>query len=147
MTDQEVTITNEAYGTFTVGAENIYSFPKGLVGLPEAKEYALIPLEDSAFYILQAAGHDLSFIVIPAHMAVRDYDFHIDEETVELLKAEKPEDILTLLIVNYENRQLYVNLKAPVLLSQSGHLGCQFIITDKDYPIRHPLSDEEPKTC
>jgi len=145
--EQTVTITSEIYGTFTVGADSLYSFPRGLVGLPEAKEYALIPLENTIFYILQAASHDLSFIVIPAHLAVRDYDFHIDDDTVELLKAKKPEDISTLLIVNYVDSKLYVNLKAPVLLSHPEHLGCQFIITDKDYPIRHPLSYEEPKTC
>jgi len=80
-------------------------------------------------------------------LAVRDYDFHIDEETAELLKADKPEDILTLLIVNYVDQKLYVNLKAPILLSQPEHLGCQFIITDKEYPLRHPLSNEEPQKC
>nr|WP_253297927.1 flagellar assembly protein FliW [Paenibacillus sp. MSJ-34] len=118
----------------------MYFFEKGIVGLQEHREYALVPFDDSPFLILHAVDEELSFILLPAENAVQNYGFHIDEETVSVLKAEDPGEIDIMLIVNIIEDQLYVNLKAPILLCPKHQTGCQFIITDQDYPIRQPLS-------
>lgn len=136
-------IHSEAYGDFEVEESQIFRFPRGIVGLAEYRDYALIQIEGAPYHILHALDHELSFILLPAAYAVEDYGFHIDQSTIDLLGISKPDDVITFLIVNIIDDQVYVNLKAPVLLTSISQRGCQFIIDDAAYPIRYPLSRKE----
>jgi flagellar assembly factor FliW len=137
------TVHSRAYGDFQVTEDQIYHFPRGLVGLHEYRDYALIRVEEGPFHLLHALNDELSFILLPAHLAADPYGFRIDDATVELLQIGKPEDVAVFVIVNAVDDRLYVNLKAPVLTAPASRRGCQFIIDDPDYPIRHPLSGKE----
>lgn len=136
---QSLTFHSERYGTLEISEEQIYRFEKGIIGLQEIRRYALIQLDNFPFSILHALDAQISFIVIPAAQVVDNYGFHIDDETAELLGVERPEEVETWLIVNVIEDQVYVNLKAPVLLSPAHRSGVQFIIHDQELPIRHPL--------
>lgn len=136
-------IHSESYGSISVTEEQIYHFPKGIIGLPEYQEYALIQFEDAPYNILHAVDEQLSFILLPPSLAVKDYGFSIDQAAIGLLNISKPEEVATFLIVNIVDDQMFVNLKAPVLLSMSTRKGCQFIIDDQDLPLRYPLSGKE----
>lgn len=136
-------INSRAYGAFEVTDGQIYHFPRGLVGLHEYKDYALIQVEDGPFHLLHALNDELSFILLPAHLVADDYGFRIDDATVDLLSIAKPEDVHTFLIVNAIDDELFVNLKAPVLAAPGSRRGCQFIIDDPAFPIRHPLIGKE----
>jgi len=133
------TFYSEIYGPLQIDANQIYEFKEGMVGLPNLRRYALVHLESAPFSLLHALDEQICFIVIPASEAVSGYGFHIDDETVDLLGAERQEDIATFLVVNVIEDRLYVNLKAPVLLNPVHRLGVQFVIHDQDLPIRHPL--------
>ena len=145
MSEQQTTrvINSASYGSFEVAETQIYHFPRGIVGLGEYKDYALIHIEGAPYYILHELDHDLSFILLPANYALEDYGFRIDQATIDLLGIGKPEDVMTFLIVNIIDEQIYVNLKAPVLLTNVHQRGCQFIIDDMAFPIRYPLSRQE----
>lgn len=137
------TVNSRAYGTFEVLEEQVYFFPRGLVGLQEYREYALIQVEEGPFYLLHALNDELSFILLPAHLASDNYGFQIDNATVELLGIRKAEEVNTYVIVNVIDGELHVNLKAPVLAAPGNRRGCQFIIDDPSLPIRHPLTPKE----
>ncbi|MFC4599665.1 flagellar assembly protein FliW [Cohnella hongkongensis] len=143
MNKQETVIRSERYGELVLSESQIIRFSKGIVGLQNIESYGLIAMEDTPFYILHALEEQLSFILIPAEKAVRDYGFEIDEETVELLSIQKLEDVVTFLIVNIIDDTLYINLKAPLLIAPNQRTGCQFVIHQSDYPIRHPLTGKE----
>lgn len=136
-------IRSQSYGEFEVNDSQIYHFPRGIVGLSEYQDYALVQIEDTPYHILHAIEKELSFILLPAVYAIEDYGFRIDQPTIDLLGIAKPEDVMTYLIVNIVDEQIFVNLKAPLLLSTVTQKGCQYIISDKDYPVRLPLKSEE----
>jgi len=136
-------IRSDRYGELHVSDDQIFRFEKGIVGWQNITHYALVAVEETPFYILHALRDQLSFILIPAEKAVLDYGFEIDDETVELLGVRKPEDVVPFLIVNIVDDAFYVNLKAPVLLVPHNRTGCQFVIHDRDYPLRHPLVRKE----
>lgn len=138
-----VIIESEVYGRIVIGTNHIYRFGSGIIGVPSIHEYALIPIEDSPFYILHALDKQISFIVIEAHQAVDDYNFAISDEVVDLLAVEQADDIAVMLIVNIQQEQFYLNLKAPILLSPNSQQGCQYIIHDQELPIRHLLQRKE----
>jgi len=137
-----VTIQSERYGELLVNEDQIYRFDKGIVGWQNLHRYALIPLEEMSFFLLHAVDGSVSFFLIPAEQVVQDYGFRIDEETVQLLGASQPDEVSIMLIVNIVDSKLYVNLKAPVLLSPKRRTGVQFVIHDVDYPLRHPLQPQ-----
>jgi flagellar assembly factor FliW len=139
----EVVIESSVYGSLPVKAEQIIRFPKKLVGIPDYSEYALLQLDETAFYLLHALQDDFHFILIPAADVVRDYEFDLSPETVELLGIKEPTEVLPFLIVNIIEEQLFVNLKAPVLVAPSSRTGCQYVIHDKDYPIRQKIFGKE----
>lgn len=136
------TINSEAYGTIEVTEEQLYHFPKGIIGFPQHSEYAIVQVVDSPFHILHAVDGQTSFILLPAYQATDDYSFAIDRSTTELLEASQPEDVATYVIVNIVDEQLFVNLKAPILMSAC-RKGVQFIIDDPSYTLRHPLARKE----
>ena len=73
----EVVIESSVYGSLPVKAEQIIRFPKKLVGIPDYSEYALLQLDETAFYLLHALQDDFHFILIPAADVVRDYEFDL----------------------------------------------------------------------
>lgn len=140
-----IELSSKRYGKFQIKKEQLYHFNKGLIGMGEFKDFALLPLEDSPFFILHHISEDVSFILLPAEKVVSDYEFVIDDETIRLLNAEKPEDIVIFLITNITEDAVYINLKAPVLITPQHHSGCQFVITDRDYPVRHQIVSKEKR--
>ncbi|QMV44980.1 flagellar assembly protein FliW [Cohnella cholangitidis] len=136
-------IHSERYGELRLSENQIIRFGKGIIGIQEFDTYGLVAIEDTPFFILHALQEQLSFIVIPAEKAVQDYGFHIDDETIELLRIQKIEEVVIFLIVNIIDDVLHVNLKAPILIAPNQRTGCQFIIHQSDYPIRHPLTGKE----
>ncbi|THF80868.1 flagellar assembly protein FliW [Cohnella fermenti] len=136
-------IVSETYGEVEVSAEQVYRFEKGIVGVQDIRQYALFGLEEAPFYILHALDNSISFILLPAQVAVSAYEFDIDSESFALLGTNEQEQLTTMLIVNVIEDKLYVNLKAPVLLSQKQRSGIQYVIHDRDYPIRHPLLSDD----
>jgi len=141
--NQDTILVSERYGELVLSENQIIRFGKGIVGLQNIDAYGLIAMEDTPFFILHSLNDQLSFILIPAEKAVQDYGFEIDGETVEMLSIEKLEDVVTFLIVNIIDDILYVNLKAPILIAPNQRTGCQFVIHNSDYPIRHPLTGKE----
>jgi flagellar assembly factor FliW len=143
-TNEELrTIESDVYGTLEVRSEQIFRFKKGLVGLEQQREFALLPIDQSDYFMLHSTVEALSFFLVPADKVVRDYEFELSAETIDLLEVQKPEDVAVFLIVNLAEDQVSVNLKAPVLLSVSGRQGIQIIINEKDYPIRLPIMRKE----
>jgi len=138
-----ISIESSTYGSLQVKTDQVFHFPQGIIGLPEHHEYALIPIEGSPFYIFHAVDGDVSFILVESANAVRPYDFTIDKEVVQVLSVAAPEDVTTYSIVNMLDDRIVANLKAPVLLASQHRKGCQYVILDKDYPIRFPLSLKE----
>lgn len=136
------TIESESYGTFEVYDSQVYHFPKGIIGFEDVNAYALIQVESGPFYLLHALDEQLSFILLPASLATDDYGFRIGQSVVDLLKIAQPEDVMTFVIVNVIDDQLFVNLKAPVIMNTANHQGAQHIIDDAAYPLRHPLTDK-----
>lgn len=140
---QSVVIRSESYGTFEVDDSHIYHFPKGIPGFEKYQDYALIQVEGAPFYVLHVLEGQLSFIVLPGQLVADNYGFHIDQGTIDLLSIQQPEDVQTYVIVNVIDEQLYVNLKAPIIINSDNHKGVQYIIDDVSYPLRHPLKLKE----
>lgn len=142
-----ITIDSARYGKLTVNEHQVYEFPQGIVGFSGITRFALIPFENTEFFVLHSDTTDVSFILLPAAKAIMDYAFELGQETVEMLEANKPDDVVPFLIVNFIDNVPYVNLKAPILIVPNSQKGCQYVISSPSYPIRERLVYEEQESC
>lgn len=132
-------INSNAYGLLEFEENQVYSFGMGILGIPDIQQYALFPMEDTAFFILHALNDEVNFVLLPAQHAIQNYSFQISEDTTALLELNSPEDVGVMLIVNIQHDELFLNLMAPILVSPHSMKGCQYVIKDQELSIRYPL--------
>ncbi|MGZ9586266.1 flagellar assembly protein FliW [Paenibacillus marinisediminis] len=136
----EVVIHSSVYGVLKPHNHQLFDMTKGMIGFQAIREYALIPYEDTPFYILHAVQEDISFILLPADQ-VDNFAIELDPATVHSLELSGPEDAVTMLVVNLNEGQVSVNLRAPVILAPLTRKACQYIIHNAELPIRHVLRE------
>ena len=84
------------FGKIEVEKENIITFPDGIPGFEEEKEFTIIqnPDENLPFHWLQAINEgDLAFVIMNPFIFRPDYDIKISEGVVNKLKIESKEQI------------------------------------------------------
>ncbi len=130
------------HGDIEIEQEELITFPQGIPGFIDKKEYVLLPLNDeSPFFILQSTEEkNIAFITITPWDVIAGYEFDISETVETLLEVEKPADILVLSICTITDKleNMTVNLAAPVLINHEKKLGKQIVIDESHYSIKHP---------
>ncbi len=144
---QETVISSQIYGDIVVAGDQLYSFEKGIIGFSNTTQFALMPYEDSQFYVLHACTEELSFILLPAMLLEKELSFQIDSESVKFLGVSQADEIVTFLIVHFVDDLPYVNTKAPILIVPSTQKGCQYVINDGAYAVRESLVLKDSALC
>ncbi len=136
-------IETREFGKIEVEEDEIISFPRGLPGFDNAREFILKPLkQESPFLILQSVDHpELAFVTLEPVSFTDSYEFEINQTTQDVLEIESEEDVGVVVIVNLEGEgnQIYANLSAPVVINVEENLARQVILDQDVYPLRHPI--------
>ncbi|GAA0099821.1 flagellar assembly protein FliW [Paraclostridium bifermentans] len=118
-------------------------FEKGLPGFENHKNFEINDIEENQKFKVVNSLDDKSvgFIAISPFDIKKDYEIKLDADTINLLKIDKPEDVLLLNIVTLGKKleNSTVNLKAPLVMSVKNQLGAQLILQDDKYNIKEPL--------
>ncbi|MEK3935489.1 flagellar assembly protein FliW [Sporosarcina sp. FSL W7-1349] len=136
-------IETKFHGSLEIKDNDKWSFPKGLPGFEEEKEFILLPIEgNNMFQVLQSITTPaVAFIVANPYTLIDDYSFDIDEPTIELLGIQNPEDIMVLGVVSlkqpFENST--INLQAPLIFQLNDRKAKQMILNDNRFDIRQPI--------
>ena len=126
------------------------AFPHGLPGFPDATRFTLLPLADGAggLLVLQSAdAPDLRFLVVP----YLGGELPLSREDLERACATAgvpPERAAVLLVVTRRPPlaagdgagELFVNLRAPVLVDTERRTAVQCVLPSPSYSVRHPLA-------
>jgi len=128
---------------FTKSDNFILSFPWGMPGLEDCKQFTLTPLEtDSLYYYLRCAVQpEIGLLLVNPFALFRDYEFDLAEETAAQLKIAGQDEVAVLCTVN-TSRGLdlaTVNLLAPIVINTNKLLAKQVILNDRRYSLRAPL--------
>lgn len=118
-------------------------FKKGILGFEELKEYTLTEIENSTVFkeITSIDEENIGFILISPFEIDSTYDIKIDDNTVEELELESPEDVFLYSIVTLTDsiENSTVNLRAPIVINRKNNLAKQIVLQDEAYEIKHPL--------
>ncbi|MEJ9151483.1 flagellar assembly protein FliW [Bacillus smithii] len=136
-------IETKYHGKMEVQKADIWRFDKGIPGFLEEKEFVLLPLPDNEVYwILQSVQtSELAFVVSDPFVFFSDYQFALDDLTLDQLDLKKKEEVLVLVILTVKEpfQNTTANLQAPLILNKTNRKGKQVILNDGKYNVRTPL--------
>ena len=104
-------IQTKFLGEVDIQEQSIITFPEGIPGFQEEKQFVLIPLNDvSPFRVLQSIHtKKVGFMVATPYAFKKEYAFDLQQSDVEKLEIERAEDVL---VIN-EKKQLAKQIVLP----------------------------------
>jgi len=133
------------FGALAYEPDRVITFPQGLLGFADRRRYVLseVPGATVFFKLLQSIDDpELSFVVLPLDrqggpIATADLEaacanlaFDWDASAVLAIVTLRPEA---------GRIEFTANLRAPLVIDTNRRLGCQHVLADEVYPLRHPL--------
>lgn len=130
-------------GDIDVPQDAILSFPFGLPGFPDEKEFAFLPYQaDSPFAFLQSTIEaNLTFLTINPFLFFKDYEFEINDQAARELDLESSKSMQILNIVSIVDKveDMTANLLAPVVINWENRTAIQVVLEKTVYTTRHRL--------
>lgn len=118
-------------------------FVAPMPGFPEHRRFVLLRLEDDGvIYALTSMDDpELRFIVVPPPPFFPDYAPEIDDETLALLDARDPDDLLVLLVVTAGETagDSTANLLAPIVIARDTRRAVQAVLAGSGLPVSRKL--------
>ena len=129
------------FGVIQIAEDRVITFPKGLLGFPQARRYCLLePGDDACFFWLQSLEDPgLAFVVTDPALFVQDSSVPIRPEQMGEMKLSRLEDAQVFVIVNKVETQLTGNLQGPLVVNTLTREGEQMVLAEKRWTTRHPL--------
>ncbi len=150
MNDNHQMISTSRFGTIQVSPDNLYEFPGGLFGFPDCRRVVLIDRDsDAPFLWLQSVDDgNLAFVLIDPTLFDSSYAPPESPEVLTSLECPDITELVTLAIVGIPDdvSGMTANLKGPILLNPTSHLGRQ-IIHSGDYSSRVHILDAIQSGC
>jgi flagellar assembly factor FliW len=142
-----ITIQSDQFGEFQTSEEFVYSFPKGIPGIPEFTEAVLISavgteeFDDlevaSSFWWLQdTQDPTLAFLCVDPWLVAPEYEVDFDADE---LGVASPEEVMVISIVSSQENGMTVNLRAPLVLNTKARHGEQIVLDDPQWLVRQPM--------
>lgn len=142
-------IKTKFHDEITINNIPLWTFPKGLPGFEDEKQFVLLPIEDNdSFQVLQSTSNEaIALIVSNPYTLVEEYSIELDESIIELLEIKKPEEVVVLAVMTLKEpfESSTLNLQAPLIFNSSNKVAKQMILNDEKYMLRHAISKSPEK--
>lgn len=140
-------LMTDSIGEIEYSEENVIKFADGIPGFEECKDFVLVLSEypELPFHYLQSVERaDVVLVVTNPFLFVDNYDFNIEDEIVEDLEIETPQDLLVYSVVTIPKKVKYatINLTAPIIVNIKNNRGRQIVLEEID-DIRHSLFEKK----
>ena len=141
-------VITKIFGDVTIDEKKILDLPKGIIGFPDLKKFAIIhdsDKEDSGVAWFQSLDEPaFAMPVMDPLIVMKDYNPIVDDDILSVLGDFKDEDILVLVTMSIprEIKDMTINLKAPIVINASNRKACQIIVDNDDYKIKYPIYEQ-----
>lgn len=137
-------IQTTRFGVLQVNDNELIRFAEGIPGFPEEMEFLLIPVEEkSPFVFMQSVKRsDLAFLLTNPFLFFKDYEFVIDDETMEELELEEAGQAAFYSILTMQGAKitaLTANLVAPIVINLKNRKAKQVVLERSRYTTKHLL--------
>ncbi len=141
-------VETSRFGSIEIDDDKVLTFPKGILGFPEDRRYALLPHDEkSPFFWLQSLDSpELAFVVINPALILEDYSFEIPTDMERDLDLREPGQAEVLVLVSFRQgsdgkpSSLTANLLGPLVINVENRKAMQAVLDPKRYPVRYEFS-------
>lgn len=132
-------IVETRLGSQTIDPEKVITFPRGLIGFENQKEFTLIKVrEDSPFLLLQSLNDStLGLLVTDPYLFLDTYQFIISDAEQRLLQIQSVKELAVVVTVTipHGNPELTtLNLTGPIFVNHEKRIGIQVPQSNSDMP-------------
>lgn len=130
-----VRLRSERFGNYDVPADRVIHLPDGLVGFPQARQFALLEPSrpESPFrWLLSLDVPDLGFVVCDPMLLWPEY-------AADLPALEPDVAVVAIVTVPANAQEMTVNLMAPLLIDCGSRAGRQLVLENGRYTTQHRL--------
>jgi flagellar assembly factor FliW len=138
-------VTTKAYGEIEIEDRQRISFPRGLFGFEDLRDFVLLDAAQQPFYWLQSVKRvEVAFVLIDPKFFRPDYAPDVDPAELEEIGISDADDMLVFVIVTIPQaaQRMTANLQGPLILNRSTHVARQSISTNPEWGVRHAILDE-----
>lgn len=136
-------IQTKYHGEVEISEQEIWEFPNGIPGFLDEKQFVILNFpENDVFYILQSITNpSLGFVITNPFAFFKDYDFKIDESSIDQLELESEADVLVQVILTVQDpfESTTANLQAPLIMNIRNRKAKQLILTETSYKTKHAI--------
>ncbi|MPW24769.1 flagellar assembly protein FliW [Alkalibaculum sp. M08DMB] len=141
-------IKTKYLGEIEINQDQVHTFPYGLLGFEEHKEFVLIDVpENYNFKFLQDIKSSyVSFLLICPGVFYKNYDIEIPDNELKSIDIECYDDsinIYNVVTLGETLKDSTCNLLAPIIINNANKKGRQFILNNTQYTTKHKLIVEE----
>ena len=134
------------FGRIEYHPEDVLTFPNGLFGFEEEREFLLLPFAGSGENLLclqSVAAPSPAFIAMNPFSLKPDYAPQLSDEELRLMGVERSEDLCyyVMCVVKDPVAASTVNLRCPVVVNPDLHRAMQVILDTDAYHMRHRLDE------
>lgn len=141
--EQTQTIESQLLGQLSVGNDQRVTFPAGLYGFPEARDFVLLPTPRSGLFWLQSVQHSpLTFLLVDPFLVFAKFHVDLTDSEIAKLGSQSADDLLVLSIVTLPREtdgSWTANLHAPLLFNVRDRLAFQSIRSDDTFGVCEPF--------
>lgn len=130
------------FGEVEYDAENLLRFPAGLIGLPNLRQFIVMPnrKEGPLFWIQSVDDAEMAFVLTDPTNFFLDYLVVPDPGERQMLHITEEDDCFVLVVVTVPpDQQITLNLAAPILFAPKSNRAIQVILEDSRYTSKTPL--------
>ena len=141
-------IETRIFGEIEIDDSKIIRFPGGIIGFPEMTDFALIHDEekgkDAPIRWLQSLQEtQFAMPVMDPLIVSRDYNPEVEDELLNPIQIENPEEVLVLVTVSVPRdiTKMSVNLQAPIIINAENKKAAQVVVDTEIYPVKYYIYD------
>ncbi len=130
------------FGEIEYDPEKTLRFPDGLIGFDDLRDFVVIPSgkEGPLFWIQSVDDAQVAFVLTDPTNFFLDYKVVPDQNECAKLGISSEDECHSLSVVTlHPNKEITLNLQAPILYSPENCCGLQVILEKSKYESRTPL--------
>lgn len=138
-------INTSRFGRIEVDAADVLTFPSGLPGLEDCRDWALLADSDNdALGWLQSVTRgDVALAVVSPRRFVPDYQVRIPRSELSPLALTDMRQAQVVVVVGKTGTGLTLNLKAPIVINLEARTGRQ-VVASGEQPLQYELATHRP---
>ena len=144
--EHDLLVFRNRFGTVTASLQHKIHFPKGLIGIPEARTFCLASVPNDklkSFKLLQSIeSEQLCFLILPVALNNKIIKIEDIQNVIGSLELEMKNTAVVLICstkkVN-DKFKIVVNAKAPVFVDVIKKTATQYVLHNSSYSLTHIL--------